>query len=273
MDARNVSAMLRRHYLPENRPASGLFVEEIEAPDGRRRADALWVPLTASGGHEIIGHEIKVSRADVAAELADLTKADSWMRYCTRWWLTVSEPALVEGFEIPETWGVMAPPSGRKRRSMTVVREAPRLYPLDPARAYRRVLAKNHFATNDQVAQLKSQLDHAERRDERLQAQIEQLRLTGANDYQTPTTKLVLEVVRLLASASHDWSAGAFRLGEDVTARDIADALTDLARLRGVADEMRSQVRRTVDDLRRAADPVGIVAREIEKVMQQKGAV
>jgi hypothetical protein len=32
-------------------------------------------------------------------------------------------------------------------------------------------------------------------------------------------------------------------------------------------------VRRTVDDLRRAADPVGIVAREIEKVMQQKGAV
>lgn len=268
MSATDVLAMLRRHYLPEGRPQSGLLVEEIEAPDGRRRADALWVPLTTSGGNEIVGHEVKVSRSDVAAELADLTKAESWMKYCTRWWLTVSDPALVEGFEIPETWGVMAPPSGRRTRSMTVVRQAPRLHPVDSALAYRRVLSKNHFGTNGRVEQLKRELDYAHRDVERKEEQIEQLRITGAVHHQTPTTKLVLDVVRKVEAASHDYMGGThFAVGPDVTADDIAGALIDFGNLRRIDRDLRNQVRYTVERLRAAADPVGHIASDIEKAL------
>lgn len=268
MSADDVLAMLRRHYLPEGRPQSGLLVEEIEAPDGRRRADALWVPLTTSGGNEIVGHEVKVSRADVAAELADLTKAESWMKYCTRWWLTVSDPALVEGFDIPETWGVMSPPSGRRTRSMTVLRQAPRLHPVDSALAYRRVLAKNHFGTNGRVEQLKRDLEYARRDGERKQEQIEQLRVTGADQHQTPTTKLVLDVVRKVEAAAHDWNGGRyFAVGQDVTADDVANAVIDLGNLRRIDHDLRNQVRYTVERLRSAADPVGRLADDIQKAL------
>ena len=76
--ARDVVAMLQRHYLPEGRPAGGVLAIEIGAPDGTRRADAVWAPFTIAGGDGLIGHEIKVTRSDVLAELADPAKADPW---------------------------------------------------------------------------------------------------------------------------------------------------------------------------------------------------
>lgn len=78
--AGDLVAMLRRHYLPEGRPPGGIFAGEIESPDGRRRADALWAPWSIAGGAGIVGHEVKVSRSDVLTELADPMKAEPWAR-------------------------------------------------------------------------------------------------------------------------------------------------------------------------------------------------
>lgn len=85
--------MLRRHYLPDERRPAYLLAPEIQAP-GRssRRADLIALGMSAATNGALIGHEIKVTRADVQAELGDLTKSDPW--------------------------GIMLPPSGRRTRSV-----------------------------------------------------------------------------------------------------------------------------------------------------------
>lgn len=158
---RDVLAMLRRHYLPEGRPPGGVFAPEIQSPDGRRRADLIWLPTTIAGGRGLVGHEIKVSRSDVIAELADPTKADPWSRLCDRWWLVVAEPELVEGLDIPEAWGIMAPPSGRRTRSMTVLRPAPQLDPVDRTPGVERLAAWMHYRHHDTEARQQRLLDAA----------------------------------------------------------------------------------------------------------------
>lgn len=149
--ASDVVAMLRRHYLPEGRAAGGIFAAEIESPDGRRRADAIWAPWSMTAGDELVGHEVKVARSDVLAELADPMKADPWLGYCSRWYLVLARPALVDGLDVPESWGIMAPPSGRRTRSMTVIRPAPKLKHGDTASGWRRIATWDH---NRQAARL-----------------------------------------------------------------------------------------------------------------------
>src|SRR5690348_2999491 len=76
LTAKHMVEMLRRHYLPEGRPPAGVFAPEIGSPDGKRRADLIWMPTTIAGGTGLHGHEIKVSRSDLLTELDDPTKAD-----------------------------------------------------------------------------------------------------------------------------------------------------------------------------------------------------
>lgn len=191
--AREVENALRRHYLPENRPQAGVLVTEINSPCGRRRADAIWAPLNIGHGGGIVGHEIKVSRADVITELCDMTKADPWAKYCTRWWLTVSDPALVDGLQIPESWGIMAPPSGRRTRSMTILKDAPKLTPEEPSPAWRRILAKVHFGTADTISDLSRDLTAAERALTAARAEITSMRRAGA--VATPDEKAIASIL------------------------------------------------------------------------------
>ncbi len=131
--AKDMLDLLEKHYAPPpSKPAAGRLISEIQAPQSLRRADALWLPITTGQRGQIIGHEIKVSRSDVIAEISDPHKADAWARYCTRWWLVVSDPALVDGLDIPPEWGVMAPPT--RNRFMTILVKAPVLTP-DPTLA------------------------------------------------------------------------------------------------------------------------------------------
>lgn len=146
-------AMLRRHYLPDDTKPGGIFAPEIQAPGSTlRRADLIWLGCTAATGSRLVGHEVKVSRTDVLAELADLTKSDPWQRYCDQWWLVVPQLSLIEGLELPESWGVLLPPSGRRTRSMTVHRPAPQLQPAEQAPALRTLAAWVHWRNRDLTA-------------------------------------------------------------------------------------------------------------------------
>lgn len=131
--AEQVAEALRRDLIRKPDQPAGIFMTEVGSPDGKRRADALYLP--GVGGKGIVGYEIKVSRSDVLAELADPHKAESWKQYCIYWWLVVADASLVEGLEIPEDWGVKCPPTQANRRQFTVVKPAPRLdpHPLGPA--------------------------------------------------------------------------------------------------------------------------------------------
>lgn len=140
--------MLAKHYAPPpSKPAGGMLIKEIQAPQSTRQADALWLPTTSAERGRIIGHEIKVSRADLITELHDPHKADAWKQFCSRWWLVISDPKFIEGLDIPDDWGILAPPSRSTTRFMTIVKKAPQLTPTgDMARAWGTVFAKTAYS-------------------------------------------------------------------------------------------------------------------------------
>lgn len=117
---------LQRHYIKpgENLPG-GVFLPEVGWNGGGfRRCDALYVGFTTTSGRILVGHELKVSRADWLHELDDAGKSDEWADQCHEWWLVVSDPAIVGDGELPAGWGLMAP--GRSKTRMQVLTAADR---------------------------------------------------------------------------------------------------------------------------------------------------
>lgn len=262
--ARDVIEMLRRHYLPEGRQPAGIFAPEIQAPEGQRRADLIWQGVTAAGGSELIGHEVKVSRADVLVELEDLTKSDPWQRYCDRWWLVIPDPALIEGLTLPPSWGVLAPPSGRRTRSMTVLVPAPQLKPVDKAAAYATVarwlhwrhynLAVEHARTTNEVERLR-----ASERD-----------LMNRVPFEAPSKRkldqVVEEIVRGLGGPGGPGQVGDWRSSVDVA--DVVAALRGLGSVYSRAQTVQNQVTAALRAWRRLTEGVNPDAvQELEKAV------
>ncbi len=246
-------ALLRRHYLPEGRQPGGIFAPEIEAPAGGRRADLIWQGCTSAWGRNLIGHEIKVSRADVLVELGDPSKTDPWQRYCDRWWLVVADPALVEGLDLPPSWGVMAPPSGRRTRSMTVLVDAPKLVPDDQAAGYATVGRWLHWRHHELTVALAREKDYRRSAEERMRrAEATAPRSSPTRD---AVAAIAVEVVARLGGVAHpgvvgDWS-------NRVAVDDVVTALVDLAQLYQKAESIgwaAKTVIRASRDLARGID-------------------
>jgi hypothetical protein len=264
--AHTMTELLRQHYNPDGRALSHLFMPEIGAPGGRRRADLLVAPVSIAGSaaNTLIGHEIKVTRSDVMAELADPTKADPWMRYCTRWYLVVSDPALIEGLSIPDLWGVMAPPSGRRTRSMTILREARKLTPDgDMSPVVSRLSAYMVNRLEDTVKRAEYDRDSWKRRAEQSEQREQELRLTGAGGYTSPNTKRINAIANIVAKGKHDYGSG---MPDDVTDQDIADGILDLARSKALARDIRREIEGTIRDVERALNPFAHLTKQLQAV-------
>jgi hypothetical protein len=244
----DVLALLRRHYLPEGRPAGGLFAPEIQSPDGRRRADLLWIPTSMAGrrADNIIGHEIKVSRSDVIAELNDPTKADSWAQFCTRWWLVIPDPALIDGLPVPEMWGVMGPPSGRRTRSMTIVRDAPKLTPVgDMTEALTRITAFVVGRVETKVSEAQRQIEWRDRTIERLTSQMEDMRLSGEFGRLSPHASRLQAILSAVQKRTRE--VGWWVREPDDAA--VIDALVDYAVMNTLCRNARRSLERLVADV------------------------
>lgn len=218
--AGDLTATLRRHYLPDGRPPGGVFAAEIGSPDGRRRADALWMPLTTSGGTGLIGHEIKVTRADVMVELQDPTKAEPWLQFCERWWLVVADPALIEGLEVPEAWGIMSPPSGRRTRSMTIVRRAPKLHPKNPAPGLQRLLAWSFYRQSTALGEAERDRDRYHRLWDDATERLAQ-RPAGSDSPHATRVHDLLRKIEQAADGREVWH----RADDDLIAETVVDAM------------------------------------------------
>lgn len=224
--AADVTEMLRRHYLPDNRPPGGVFAPEIQSPDGTRRADLIWLSTTTSGRRFMVGHEVKVSRADVMVELRDPAKSEPWMQYCNQWWLVLSSQSLIDGLEVPEPWGIMAPPSGRRTRSMTILRPAPTLSPIAAADGVARVTAWLNNKYVDLQGSVERETAWRDRTIAQLREQVATLQ-QGAPRQLSPHAQRIWdihsEVEKRLRRGGH------FAVAED---SDIVAAIVDLATVR-----------------------------------------
>lgn len=83
----------------------------------RRRIDAVAVGLWAKTNHLIHGFELKSTRSDLLAELRDPEKSEPARRLCDRWWLVLSDRALLRDDAPPQGWGVLVV-SGRGLRKL-----------------------------------------------------------------------------------------------------------------------------------------------------------
>lgn len=115
-------ALLRRHYIkPGLDLPGGVFVPEVGGNGSwgaSARADAIYVGFTSSSGRILVGHELKISRADWLNELNKPGKADQWADQCHAWYLVVNDPAIVKPGELPAGWGLMSPGTSRTRMAV-----------------------------------------------------------------------------------------------------------------------------------------------------------
>jgi hypothetical protein len=114
---------LRRHYIPPMPMPGGMFLPEVTMERaGGQRVDALYIGFTSTRGHYLVGHELKVSRADWLHELAQPEKAEAWASQCHAFYLVVPDPSIVRDGELPPDWGLMKP--GRSKTRMDILVKA-----------------------------------------------------------------------------------------------------------------------------------------------------
>jgi hypothetical protein len=190
------------------------------------------------------------------------------MRYCTRWYLVVADPSLIEGLTIPDLWGVMAPPSGRRTRSMTILREAPKLTPDgDMSPALSRLAAYMVNRLEDTVKRAEYDRDSWKRRAEQAEQREQELRLTGAGGYTSPHIKRINAIVNIVAKGKHDYRGGMpYLMPDDVTDQDIADGILDLARSKALARDIRREIEGTIRDVERALNPFAHLTKQLQAV-------
>lgn len=230
--AKALVEVLRRHYLRDERHPAGIFAPGIQAPGGSlRKADLIWLGCTAAAGSELVGHEIKISRADLQRELADLTKSDPWQRYCNRWWLVIPHPQIITGLQLPSSWGVMRPPTGKRARAMTIHTPAPALTPDEQAPALRTLAGWVHWRHRD----LQHRLKDVEDRLERAERNARETQLVG-RQREDPGHQLVARIVTELGGTWMGDTIGDWR--RNVKPEDVVLALRDLAEVYAKRDEI-----------------------------------
>lgn len=98
---------LSRHY-----PSPDLaFISEFRSGTGwsrEQRVDALAMHLWPSRGLELIGFELKVSRADWKREMLQPDKCNHVKQFCDKWYLVVYDLKVIKyAEELPQGWGLM----------------------------------------------------------------------------------------------------------------------------------------------------------------------
>ena len=120
--------MLRGHYIAESTDVhardGGSFAHEVSVNGtwgtGSRRADVLYAGFTSASGRILVGHELKVSRADWRSELSKLDKADTWADACHAWYVVAPSTDVVPPEELPDGWGLMLPPKSPRGKRMRI---------------------------------------------------------------------------------------------------------------------------------------------------------
>lgn len=88
------------------------FIDHVRDAAGfeaGRTIDAIAMGLWPSRGLMIDAFEIKCSRSDWLRELKEPAKADGFCERVDRFWLVLSDEAIIRDGELPLTWGLLVP--------------------------------------------------------------------------------------------------------------------------------------------------------------------
>ncbi|MFE7605741.1 hypothetical protein ACFU1Q_11325 [Brachybacterium paraconglomeratum] len=268
---------LRGHYIPETtQPGArrgGVFAHEV-SPNGAwggpgvRRADALYAGFTSASGRILVGHELKVSRADWRAELAKVGKADAWADACHQWWIVAPSTDVVPPEELPDGWGLMLPPrSARGRRMQTAVKARVKVDHSPPWWAVRSFMARLET------------LEHEQRHDEIqriVQAQVEE-RTAYLKKREAPAQMSLEDKHRLddlgRLEKELDFELSSFRSvleKREVSVRDFQRALR-LAAATGTEAARLANLRYSIGGLQDAANALAKTIPEIERALAGSG--
>ena len=173
MKASHIKAALRMRYtapqyatLEEVRNATGRIkrrrvINKITGDvttDRPRYADMIAVGLWPSLGLEILGFEVKTTRADWLKEISDEKKAVAVQQYCDRWYLVVphkNHEKIVRAGELPDTWGMLTVDETGTVREIV---DAPKLDAQPVTRAFLASMIRNACTSNPDYLEVQSRI-------------------------------------------------------------------------------------------------------------------
>lgn len=249
MSTHELNELLRRHFISEKDEvdpagAGAVYLTEVTAPGGNRRADAIHVGLWSSRGAGIVEVcELKTSRADWLRELKSPGKAEAWWPYCNAFWLVVPHAGIVLDGELPKGWGLMMP-GGRGRRFKVVVKPEDRK--ADITTGLLVTLLKNtETHRTHSLSLLRRQLQ------EESWAREQQILRRKAADF-SPEDRDRLDVLDRIEAAL-GMKIGRFPWDDRLQAEGAAEVLKGLARGQAAMDDAKFRAESAVQELRRAA--------------------
>lgn len=253
-------ARLRRHYIkPGDQLPGGIFVPEcgLNGSTGSR-VDALYVGFTSSSGRLLVGHELKVSRADWRHELDKPGKADTWADECHAWYVVAPDTTIVRPEELPPGWGLMVINPRTTTRLEVKVKAQVHADRVPSWRVVRSIMARQDTLRAQAIADGQRQaLEDARKRAEEEQ----RIRAQHAGDRRlTPEERGRLELLdRLENVAGYKLDSYAFGDEEDtkVTPERLAAAIA-ICRGAGKLGQLprfhRDQLTRSLDQARAGVD-------------------
>jgi hypothetical protein len=125
-----LDALEKRALGKEPQGGGAVFLRQVRNNTGAtsqvRTIDGLRIDMWPSRGLTVDAYEVKVSKSDLLHEIADPRKSDVWMALSHRFWLAVPTLKIIEGVDVPHTWGIIL----AQRSGTRIHRDAPRR-PLD----------------------------------------------------------------------------------------------------------------------------------------------
>jgi hypothetical protein len=163
LTASHVKAVLRMQYaapkyavLEEVRNATGMLKRRHGVQP--RYADMVAIGLYPSEGLEMIGFEVKVTRADWLSEISDKKKAVAVSKFCDRWYLVTPNEKIVKDGELPDGWGwltVERTSNGYRLKEMVA---APKLDAAPITREFLASLMRNATTSNPDYIDVQSKI-------------------------------------------------------------------------------------------------------------------
>jgi predicted nucleic acid-binding Zn-ribbon protein len=177
--------------------------------------------------------------------------------------------------KIPDAWGVMSPPSGRRKRTMTIIKEAPLLKPVNKEPALVRLMTWHAQKQRDEIRQLEIEKRTLENRITGLKHDVQSAKVGRGVDYEEQKVfEIYHEYKKRLKDMGDSDPYGSYGVGKNER-EDVIETLIDLRAARLLERKIDSENRAIVNALSAltaAMERTEEISQEIKKVTRLQEA-